>query len=71
MPKAPRREPTEGVRCQTCGNRRTRIELTRREGDHVTRHRRCPYCGQMTVTSERVVVSRPVPAVGGDADGGS
>lgn len=54
--------PGTGLRCGGCGEFLPHVDRTKETEGFVNRERRCPGCGQINVTDERVIHTRPVRA---------
>jgi phage FluMu protein Com len=54
--------PGYGLKCAKCRSVLSRVARTTTTEGFITRERRCPNCGEMHVTSERVIHSRPARA---------
>lgn len=52
--------PGYGLRCRKCDGVLPRAARTKTTDGFIIRERRCPNCGHLNVTDERVIHSRPV-----------
>lgn len=63
MPNGERRIvqlPGYGLSCGKCGSALPQVNRTTTSDGFVLRERRCPQCGELNTTSERVIATRSV-----------
>lgn len=52
--------PGHGLKCGKCGATLPAVDRTRASEGFILRERRCVECGELSVTSERVIDTRPI-----------
>ena len=60
MDREPFKLPGHGLVCKSCGTSLPEVNRTTTSDGFVMRERRCPKCGQVNVTDERVLTARAV-----------